>query len=402
MYVCRRILKHAQLGAVLLCAVFALPPVAAQTTPTAGQAIPGLEAFDDAMLALLTKNNYPGATLAVAYKGKLVLDKAYGFAKKGLANDTPMAAGQRMRLASLSKWITAAAALKAAEQGKLDLDKPIVQLLGFSENPADYADARVTAITLRQLLQNHAGWMIDRNNDPMFERSPPCPNSAARWLSAQKLQTDPGQLYSYSNLNFCLAQLAIEKASGQKYTDFVLTQIAAPAGIKSWEFATLRGKADEPEYTANSTDRISAYLNLDFESLGGAGAWTSSAADYLRFMVAQRWQMNGSPMPLLSAASIAQLSARPAAAASATAAVYYGLGVNARPVANGEVNVFHSGSLPGTSSYAVSYANGWSLVAIFNGRVASDIRDASVAETGRRLSDAISKSGQPAGEIRPF
>ena len=111
---------------------------------------------------------------------------------------------------------------------------------GFGQSEIGFFTA-----SLRQLLQNHAGWMIDRNNDPMFERSPPCPNSAARWLSAQKLQADPGQLYSYSNLNFCLAQLAIEKASGQKYTDFVQAQIAAPAGIKSWEFATLRGKADE-------------------------------------------------------------------------------------------------------------------------------------------------------------
>ena len=394
-------LKRAQLGVLLLCAIFAAPPAAAQPVPIAGQAVPGLEAFDEAIVALLAKNNYPGATLAVAYKGRLVLDKAYGFAKKGLTSDTPMAAGQRMRLASLSKWITAAAALKAAEQGKLDLDKPIVQLLGFSEKATDYADARVTAITLRQLLQNHAGWVIDRSNDPMFERSPPCPNGIARWLSAQKLQADPGQLYSYSNLNFCLAQLAIEKATGQKYPDFVQSQIAAPAGIKSWEFATLRSKADEPEYTANSTDRLSAYVNLDFESLGGAGAWTSSAADYLRFVVAQRGPMTPASMALLSAESLTQLSSRPQTAASASATVYYGLGVNVRP-ASGGFNLFHTGSLPGTSSYAVSYANGWSLVVIFNGRVGADSRNASVAETGQRLSDAMTKSGQAMGEVRAW
>lgn len=97
--------------------------------------------------------------------------------------------------------------------GKLDLDKPIVQVPGFSEKAADYLDERVTAIMLRHLLQDHAGWVIDRSNDPMFEHSPPCPNGIARWLSAQKLQADPGQLYSYSNLNFCLAQLAIEKST---------------------------------------------------------------------------------------------------------------------------------------------------------------------------------------------
>ena len=187
--------------------LIAHPAIQAQPTPPAGQAVPGLEAFDEAMLGLIQKFGYPGGTLAVAFQGRLVLNKAYGFARKGLTSSSPMSVDQRMRIASLSKMITAASALKAAEEGLLNLDKPFVEILAFSQNPSDYADPRVTQITTRQLLQNHAGWTIDRSQDPMFERVPPCPGRAARWLSAAKLDAAPGMLYSYGNINFCLAQL---------------------------------------------------------------------------------------------------------------------------------------------------------------------------------------------------
>jgi CubicO group peptidase (beta-lactamase class C family) len=373
--------------------------VAQTTLPSAGQALPGLELFDQAVQTILTTNDYPGATMAVAFQGRLVLSKSYGFAKKGFSGNVPMAVGQRMRIASMSKWITAVAALKAAEQGKLDLDKPVAQVLGYSLNAKDYADPRAMNITTRQLLQNHAGWTIDRSTDPAFERVPPCPGRGERWLSAQKLTTDPGQLYSYSNINFCYAQLAIEKTTGQSYVDFVKMHVAAPAGITSWEFATLRGKADEPEYAPSPGSQGSPYANIDFESLGGAGAWTSSAEDYLRFVISVRGLRAPASPTLLSPELYKQLINRPAAAESAGKPVFYGLGVNVRVFDSGRHNLFHSGSLPGTSSMVMSFANGVSVVLIMNGRVASDKREASVNDTMRLLTEAAGKIKPPVGEI---
>lgn len=376
----------------------ALQSAWAQAAPSVGQSLPGLEAFDEAMQAIMNTHKYPGGTLAVAYQGRLVLDKAYGSAKQGIGGSTPMAAGQRMRIASMSKLITGVAALKAAEQGKLDLDKPLVDILGYSSQASDYADARVTKVTSRQLLQNHAGWTIDRSQDPMFERVPPCPQRSARWLSTMKLDAEPGQLYSYSNVNFCLVQQAIEKTTGRKYEEFVKAEIAAPAGIKSWEFATLRGKADEPEYGSQAGDTTSAYANLDFDALGGAGAWTSTAADYVRFYSALRGYKSTA---LLSPTSFAQLSTRPAAPASASTPVFYGLGTNARAASGNSHNLFHSGSLPGTSSYGVSFASGWTMVVIFNSRVPTSTRDQAVNDAGRLLGQAVTKSKPPEGEIAP-
>jgi CubicO group peptidase (beta-lactamase class C family) len=382
-----------QLSVWLLLAL-AFAPVFAQTSSApVGQSLPGLEAFDEAMQTIMNNNKYPGGTLAVAFQGRMVLNKAYGVAKRGLGGSTPMAADQRMRIASMSKLITAVAALKAAEQGKLDLDKPFAELMGYSTQASDYLDARVPKVSIRQLLQNHAGWTIDRNQDPMFERVPPCPQRSARWLSTMKLDAEPGQLYSYSNVNFCLVQQAIEKATGRKYEEYVKAEIAAPAGIKSWEFATQRGKADEPDYLL---DGEPGNPQIDFESLGGAGAWTSTAADYVRFYSGLRGYKGAA---LLSPASFVQLHARPAAAASATNPVYYGLGTNARAVNPTSYTLFHSGSLPGTSSFGLSFASGWSMVVIFNARLPQAIREQAVSETSRLLAQAATKSKPPEGEL---
>ena len=209
--------------------------------------------------------------------------------------------------------------------------------------------------------------------------------------------------FSYTNVNFCLAQLAIEKSTGQKYADFVQVQLAQPARITLWEFATLPGKPDEPTYTPSKIDGPQPYVNLDFEAIGGAGAWTGTAAEFLRFMVAQRGQLANASEPLLAAASFSQLTARPKSDATSTAVVQYCLGAEVRNHSNGRVSLFHNGNLPGLSTCAVTYAGGWSMVATFNGDLPErSMRSAFNFDAAQRLRKVVEKSAVPAGEIRPL
>lgn len=396
MILSRRFLRHGVAWLVLWALAWCA--AAQPAVPVSGQAVAGLEAFDAAMLATLDKHGYAGGTLAVSYQGRLVLNKAYGFASKGLLSGTPMAVDQRMRIASLSKWITAVAVLQAAEQGKLKLDQPFVELLGWAGTPQSLADPRVARISVRQLLQNHAGWVIDRSNDPMFQPVPRCPGDAQAWVAGQTLAADPGLLFSYGNINFCLAQLVLEKMAGQPYAEVVKAQLAGPLGLSSWQLATAPAAPDEPHYPATPATRSTPVSQAILDGLGGAGAWTSTARDYLRFLDALRGHRG---KPLLTPESWAQLTRRPAAPESADKPWYYGLGVLVRVLDNGRFNLWHHGSLEGTSSFAVTYANGWSLVAIFNGRVAGPQRDAASAELDRTLAQALRASGTPQGEIRP-
>lgn len=379
----------------LVCAISTAQP----SVPVAGQSLPGLEAFDELMLATLAKNGYPGGTLAVGYQGRMVLNKAYGYAKKSMTGSTtPMAVDQRMRIASMSKWITAVALLKAVDQGKLQLEQPLSEVLGWSQNPRDYTDPRVLKITIRHLLQNHAGWTIDRANDPMFERVPPCPGRAQSWVSRIKLDADPGQLYSYGNINFCLVQLALEKATGQAYVDFVKAHIEQPLGISSWEMASGRGSAAEPDYVSTQGLDGNPYTQVDMQALGAAGAWTSSASDYVRFLSGVRGYQGKT---LLTPELIAQMIQRPTAPESVGKPIYYGLGVNIRVLEGGHYNAWHTGSLAGTTSFGASYAGGWTVFAVFNRRLPKETRDAAAAEFDRAIYQALIKSGRPASQISP-
>jgi hypothetical protein len=71
--------------------------------PISGEALPGLEGFDKVMIKLIDRHDFPGASLAVAFKGKLVVARGYGYSKKSLVKRTPVNPNDRFRFASL-KW----------------------------------------------------------------------------------------------------------------------------------------------------------------------------------------------------------------------------------------------------------------------------------------------------------
>ncbi len=111
-----------------------------------------------------------------------------------------------------------------------------------------------------------------------------------------------------------------------------------------------------------------AYGAFHLEAMDAHGAWVAHAIDYVRLLAA----LDGSrPPALLSPASLALLTARPAPPVSVETPAYYGLGINVRPM-KGETgtgaNWWHSGSLTGTITYQVRLADGWSWAAFFNSR----------------------------------
>ena len=149
-------MKRLVLAAALLVALGA---VEAPAEPT-GSALPGLESYDEMMTALIKKWDVPGAGLAVAYQGKLVLVRGYGLANK--ERSVAVEPTSQFRLASLSKTVTAVAVLQLVQDGRLKLDDKVVPILGDIGPRADrITDSRVHDITVRYLLQHSGGF--DRN-----------------------------------------------------------------------------------------------------------------------------------------------------------------------------------------------------------------------------------------------
>ena len=103
----------------------------------------------------MRQSEQPGCVIAVAQRGRIVLERAFGHAD--LIAGTALTPRHRFRVASHSKSFTASGIMKLREQGKLRLDDPVGQYLG------DLHKA-VARVTIAQLLSHSAGLMRDGND----------------------------------------------------------------------------------------------------------------------------------------------------------------------------------------------------------------------------------------------
>jgi N-acyl-D-amino-acid deacylase len=335
--------------------------------PTSGEALPGTEAFDSLVPAFMDRHHIPGVGLAVAFEGRLVLVRGYGLAKQGLFSRVPLQPSHRFRYASLSKAITATAILQLCEQGKLTLDGRVIDLLPGID-PRRFSDSPVRQITVRHLLEHRAGFDREKSGDPMFRARPPCPDGIAGFLR-EGLDFTPGERYAYSNIGYCLLGRVIEQVTGRVYGDFIREHVLLPAGAQTIILGTSDGsQRDEVTYhelLSSQGPARGAPYRLQLEAMDAHGGWIGTATDYLRFLLALR----GDRSPRLFApATWETMLATPDDPSLVGKPVHYGKGLFVRRLPNGGRNVWHSGSLPGTLTFAVLADNGYAWVALANAR----------------------------------
>ena len=201
------------------------------TEPPAANSAPGAGVAEDAVLAqrvdtylapLLATNNFSGVIL-VAKGDRIILNQGYGLAsiEHGLRNrpDTVF------HIASVSKPFTSAAILLLQEDGKLDVHAPLRAIL------PDYPHG--DRLTIHHLL-SHTSGIPNVNDFPEYEeeqRRPHTPADLVELFRAKPLEFEPGAKYSYSNSNYNLLALVIEKTSGLPYGEFLRRRIFDPLGL---------------------------------------------------------------------------------------------------------------------------------------------------------------------------
>ena len=375
--------------------VLSIAPVAARAEPT-GVALPGLEHYDEFMTSLIRKWDIAGASLAVARKDKLLLARGYGLANK--EGNVPVEPASLFRLASLSKTITAVAVLRLVQDGRVKLDDKVLPILGeLGPRPEMITDARVNDITVRHLLQQSGGFNRARSGDVVFlpgaaqaakrqggPLPPDCPTILRDTLE-RKLDFTPGANYAYSNIGYCILGRVIERVTGVGYEQFVREHVLTPAGATGMRVGrtleAARGEVTYYDYPEAKSVKAMPGLGLTFvrrtygafavETMDSYGGWIGAPTEYLSFILAIDGRRGKA---LLNATTVAEMNARPNLQPAPgddeeklAEAVFYGLGINARAVKNG-LNLWHGGSLPGTSAFAVRTADGYAWVAAFNGR----------------------------------
>lgn len=187
------------------------------------------------------------SALAIMKDGNVIYEGVSGFMDAG--HNKAIVSNVMMRVASVSKPVTAAAVRQLVADGSLaldarafDLGQPEGGLLTLQPFPS-LGDSRLMDITVKHLLLHGAGWDRDSTADWVFQEvgiarrmsvpSPPGRENTVRYVLGQPLQFDPGSNTVYSNVGYLVLGLIIEKVSGKDYLTYVRENIFAPLGISA-------------------------------------------------------------------------------------------------------------------------------------------------------------------------
>ncbi|QUS37464.1 class A beta-lactamase-related serine hydrolase [Tardiphaga alba] len=241
----------------------------------------------------------PGAVVMAATGDEIIHQSAFG--KRSLDNGTPMTTDSVFWIASMTKAITATAAMQLVEQGKLSLDDPIgavlpdlgsIQVLeGFDNDGAPQLRPARRPITLRQLLTHTAGFCYDMMNADMgrYLQKTGIPVFRTGLNAAMQIpiMTDPGTRWEYgTNIDF--VGKAVEAASGQALDAYFREHILDPLGMSDTAFRIgpsqrerlVRVHRRSPDGTLTPID---FEIKQDPEFFAGGGGLYGTVPDYIKF-----------------------------------------------------------------------------------------------------------------------
>lgn len=214
-------------------------PVATTTQPQPPPAprTPDIPAVSQLIDDALAAHRLPGAVVVIGHRGKVVFERAYGVRKlageQGLdgspAPAEPMTVDTVFDIASLTKpFATATAVMQLYEQGQLGFDQPVQEYLP-EFNPAN--DPQRAKVTVRMLLTHTSGLpdVLDLREPWGLDRADKA-GGIRRALSAPLL-SEPGEVFSYSDIGFVLLGTLIEKLTNQDEDVYVQRNVFTPLAM---------------------------------------------------------------------------------------------------------------------------------------------------------------------------
>ncbi|RZK19294.1 MAG: class A beta-lactamase-related serine hydrolase, partial [Hymenobacter sp.] len=280
-----------------------------------GVAVPALAHCDATVQQFMQRWQVLGASVALAKEGKLVYARAFGYAD--VARTTPLQPHHLLRVASLSKSVTALAIMKLVEEGKISLAHPVFGpegYLGAATYTHEIRDARLYRITVQQLLEHTAGW--DRSIgcdgqgscDPvefpthvaaaMGVANPVGDSTLIRYMLRQGLNFEPGTRFAYSNTGYLVLGKVLEAVTHQPYETWVRQHVLQPSGVLEAHLGhNLPTARRERESDYQSAYRLPSCYDpaqqvpaadggYQLEAMNAHGGWLFSARDLVRLLLA--------------------------------------------------------------------------------------------------------------------
>lgn len=227
---------------------------------------------------LIAAKSVPGVGVAVVKDGNVVVAKGYGLADI----DGGVAANEStvFQIASVTKQFTATGVMMLVETGKLKLEDTLGKYV--RDVPQKWS-----GVTLRQLLNQVSG-IPNYPPDKLINNKSYTKSELLAVVKDVPPRFEPGTQWEYSNTNYFLLGMVIEKASGKSYPDYMLERIFKPLGMTSTVINTSGLKIGNAAVGYSFGDGVwKKVLYVDPSQPFAAGAVVSTAADMAKWALAQ-------------------------------------------------------------------------------------------------------------------
>lgn len=291
--------------------------------------IPEVAGLDKKVKSFMREWQIKGASLAIMRNDSLIYAKGYGWADE--EEEIPMEPSHILRMASVSKLITATGIMVLQDRDSLSIKDTVFGPSGILNDSlfnSIIKDRNHHKITVEHLLRHQGGFYRDplfSSRDVMHQmqlETPPVKEDFYRLVLRHNLRFMPGEWQKYSNFGYLLLSEIIEKVSGKPYEQFIKEDVLRPAGCFDMHIAGSyysnrrenevryythegEGKYIE-EYTDSGIMVERCYGGNNIPLLSGAGAWCGSPAEIARLVAS----IDGRPetTDILSAEAVAQMT----------------------------------------------------------------------------------------------
>jgi len=337
---------------------------------------------DRIVRSVLTTTGVPSASVAVVNNRKIVLAHAYGDAR--LDPRVPARPEMRYGIGSISKQFTAAAMLWLEEQGKVSLGDPVGKYVSGL--------ARGNEVTIRQVLSHTSGyqdyWPQDYVMPGMLK--PTTSQQILDTWAKRTLDFEPGSKWQYSNTNYVIAGLIVEKIAGEPLWQVLRERVFTPLGLTSVanidEHALPAG--DAMGYFRYALGPLRPAPKEGPGWLFAAGEIAATAADLAK------WDLSIITETILKPASYREMESE--VRLTSGVATNYGLGMDVRLV-SGHRRLEHNGEVSGFTAENIVLPDDGMAVAVLTNQDAAN----AAGDIGRQvMARLLDQAAPPADQTR--
>jgi D-alanyl-D-alanine carboxypeptidase len=350
----------------------------ATTTVTSAQQLPPDTAAKVADLAqkVLADSGVPSASVGIVQDGHIVYTHAFGLARVSPA--IPAEASTAYPIGSISKQFTATAILILQQQGKLSLQDPVSKFFPELTRSHD--------VKIINLLTHTSGYQDYAPQDYTIPawKLPGDPLKVVHEFAGKPLDFEPGTQWQYSNTNFVLSALIVQKVSGVPFAKFLRDNVLRPVGLES---STPGEQAVLNLNTEQAKLKVTGYMRYALAPISPAAleapGWYFGDAD-LAMPVSQllKWDLSIMNQSLLTPASYQDMET-PFHLADGKDS-HYGLGV-AVVTQNGHRIIEHSGEVGGFVAENIVFPDEHAAIAVLTNQEASE----AASDIARQISSLI-------------